>query len=240
MLVDARVYTLFRRAYSVVLTLSWIQIWPHRYEFLAETGVIGLGPSELIVDLIMVGALASIVCLGLGKLTRLALIFSYLWLIFFFHHIDRGQTVLDVLSRCFGFILIISPTAKTGMVSSHGLKMIQWQMFVMYVSTFLSKIPNEAWQSGEMISYFMLSRFSNFSYAWMADLGLIGALLTYGTLAIELCVCPLLWCRKTRRLGFILGWGMHGTMAIISTLPVIQLMTMVGYLAFLSPRKRPI
>jgi len=247
--IDARVYVLFRRCYGFLLLCTWLTLWPRRHQLLANTGMLdsnfalqsslsifAFWNSEWQVTLAMLIAPIAIGLIIFGRFTRFALALTYIWVVSYSSFIGESRTGLDSFLRVFGFLLLISPTQNKAMVSKYGLVMIQWQVFIMYVSTFLARTYSSNWQEGWTISYFLLSIHSKVQYPFVAYLGIVSVVLTYATLAIELCVCFLLWNRRTRVLGFLLGWGMHLSIACVSkgTIPLMSMAVMIGYLAFLN------
>jgi hypothetical protein len=79
----------------------------------------------------------------------------------------------------------------------------------------------------------MMSMYSRVPGRQWADWETLANLMTYGTLLIELAAPWLLLFRRTRLLGFLLGFGMHIGIALLSTLWLFSFCMMSTYLVFL-------
>ena len=157
----------------------------------------------------------------------------------------------DQLLRLFLFLLMISPTTavwsadawwrgrrktapeEPGPVLRYGLRLMQLQVFVVYYQTMWLKLPDAYWRKGELISYFMMSMYSRFPSAAWAEWELLSSVLTYSTMLIELAVPWLLWSRRYRLVGFVLGWGLHASIAVLSIVPLFSMAIMSTYFAYL-------
>jgi hypothetical protein len=77
-----------------------------------------------------------------------------------------------------------------------------------------------------------MSMFSRHPTAAAAHLGAFGALLTYGTLLVEVSIPFLLWARRTRWLGVGLGAGLHIGIALTSELALFTLAMLPLYASY--------
>lgn len=202
---------------------------------------------EFVTTSFVVAAVAMIF-LGLGIGTRLAAL--VVW-IFISSYIARGFPAMhgwDVLLRIIAFVLLISPADRCWSLASwlrggesrprediprYGLLLLQVQLAVIYWETVWLKIKDDAWRHGEFIAYFMRSMYSRFpDWPW-EHWELLSNGLTYGTLIIEVAVPLLLWSRRYRWWGFVLGWGLHLGIWGMSSLWLFSLTIMIPYFAFL-------
>jgi len=78
----------------------------------------------------------------------------------------------------------------------------------------------------------MMSIFARSPDPIWAHLRVAGAVLTYGTLLIEVAVPFLLWMRRTRAAGVFLGASLHIGIALGSDLGLFSLAIMALYFAF--------
>ncbi|MCB1234841.1 MAG: HTTM domain-containing protein [Verrucomicrobiae bacterium] len=201
------------------------------------------------VSAVFVVAAAALVCLGLGVAPRFAALLVLLW------HLGYTQRAFvaihgwDIMLRTFSFFLLVSPLGKPWtlarwlkggharraelLVSRHGLLLMQLQLAVMYWHTVWLKVVDPFWRSGEFLSFFMLSFYSRFPYPFFAKATVLIAILTYATLVIELIVPNLLWCRRTRALGFLLGTGLHLTILLVTQIWLFSIIALMPYFAFL-------
>jgi hypothetical protein len=107
------------------------------------------------------------------------------------------------------------------------------QVFIIYYQTVWLKAGDGFWRRGDLMSYFLMSMYSRFPARQWADWQSLSAVLTYGTMLAELAVPWLLLFRRVRPLGFVLGFGMHITIALLSKLSLFSFSMMSTYLVFL-------
>ena len=202
------------------------------------------------VTWVFVIAALAMVCLGLGIWSRVMIILVFVWQLSYTYRAFPVIHGWDILLRIQAFILLFSPLGPSlmallkrgaggairrseSLVPRYGLILIQIQLAVVYWQTLWLKEVDGSWRNGEFISYFMLSVYSRFpSIAW-ARWEMASALLTYGTLIIELALPLLLWNRRTRWLGFAAGFALHFGILVTSKIWLFSLVVLVPYLAFL-------
>ncbi|HEX3598444.1 MAG TPA: HTTM domain-containing protein, partial [Polyangiaceae bacterium] len=236
-----------------------VDFWPLRYYLLANTGMFGgadrgaplvtldvfrLSSSEGMVTLVFVVAALATLALALGVLPRLAAFVTYAWVL---SYSDTAQTALsgfDTILRCVGFVLVVGPQVPTWSVgprwakgsstrpSRYGLRMIQWQLMLIYVCTVWLKAPDEFWRRGEAITYFMMSMFARHPSAEIAHHTVLGELFTYATLVMEASIPFLLWMRRTRMLGVAVGLALHLGIGFGAKLALFTLAMVPLYLSF--------
>ena len=214
--------------------------------------------SEAGVTAVFLLVAVALVCLGIGWWPRvmIALVFA-----FQVSYTYRAVPVVhgwDILLRIQAFLLLFSPLGpsliawwKQGRgegddgsrlaqwaaeVPRYGLLLVQWQVAVLYWQTAWLKVADVSWRNGEFISYFMLSIYSRFQGPEWADRVLLSSVLTYATLVIEIAIPLLLWNRKTRWLGFVLGAGLHLSILVVAKVWLFSLAVLVPYVAFLDGR----
>ncbi len=194
-------------------------------------------------------AAAALVALGLGVGARAMIVIVFAWQLSCTY---RAYAVIhgwDILLRNLAFLLLISPLgppvrelwARGGAIRRrwaprHGLVLTQLLLAVIYWQTVWLKVADPAWRSGEFLSHFMLSLYSRFQTPAWAGWELLSSLLSHATLLIELVVPLLLWNRRTRRLGFALGFGLHLGILAVSHIWLFSLAILVPYCAFLDGR----
>lgn len=256
---DPRSYAALRIGYAVAALFIWIDLWPIRHDLFASGGLFGAAPegagppidvyawaeTDAAVTAVMLGALAAILLLALGVQTRLAAIGTYAWAVSSAVAAPVAQSGFDVILRVVGFVLVISPVVSTWALTGrrrrtappvYGLRLVQWQLMLIYVSTVWLKAPDPFWRNGEAISYFLMSMFARAPGPAAAHLGALGALLTYGTLLIEAAVPFLLYVRRTRWIGVVAGICLHGTILATSRLALFTIAVLPLYFAFFETR----
>ncbi len=123
------------------------------------------------------------------------------------------------------------------MAPSWLIRVAQIQLTVIYPATVIAKLDGDTWRNGTAALYALGLR--DFERFWVPELlreNLIaGNLMTWFTLGVELSLPFLLWTRRTRWLGIILGVTMHVgfdyTMRLGFFLPAM----VIGYLSFVRP-----
>ncbi len=255
--VDARVYRAVTLSFALAAGALWVDVWPLRHSLCADSGMFG-GASQERLGLNVFGwasseawvtawfTVAAVAVLGLlvGVVPRLAAAVVYLWIVSYSHAAPFALGGFDTVLRITAFVLLISPTPRLWawpaerargptFVSRYGLRLLQWQLMLVYLCTVWLKAPDRYWRNGEVASYFGMSLFSRFPNAAFAELGALDGLLTYGTLLIETTVPALLWVRRSRWLGMLLGLSMHLGIALVGKLGLFSLSMLPLYLAFL-------
>lgn len=126
------------------------------------------------------------------------------------------------------------PTAPSWLV-----RMAQIQLTVIYPATIIAKLEGETWGNGTAALYALgLTDFERFPVPeLLRDNLMLGNVMTYFTVAVELSLPFLLWTRRTRWLGIAAGVFMHVgfdyTMRLGFFLPAM----LIGYAAFVQPRE---
>jgi hypothetical protein len=256
---DPRAYAGVRIGYAFAAFCVLVDYWPLRHVLLANTGMFGgadagaplgtldvfrLSSSEFSVTLVFVIAAFATFALGLGLLPRLMAFVVYVWVL---SYSDTAQTALsgfDTILRCVGFVLVVSPQVPTWSAgpawakgsskhpARYGLRLIQWQLMLIYVCTVWLKAPDEFWRRGEAITYFMMSMFARHPSAEFAHHAVLGEVLTYLTLVMEASIPFLMWMRKTRMLGVAVGAALHLGIGFGAKLALFTLAMVPLYLSF--------
>lgn len=211
----------------------------------ARINLFDLGNTPEVVDAVFVCALIAIVCLLVGTFNRIAAIGVYVWAVSYSNQAPLALAGYDTVLRTATFGLMISPVVSVWSVRPwwfagstrpqprYGLRLMQWQLVLIYWCTVWLKAPDQYWRRGETISYMLLSNFARFPTPEAASLGLWDPVLTWGTLLVELTVPVLLWQRKTRFVGIALGFGLHAGIALTAKLALFSLAMLPLYVAFL-------
>jgi hypothetical protein len=250
---DARAYACIRIGYAIAALSVLVDFWPLRSVLLSEDGLFGgaapgstlnlfaWARSQTAVDAVMLVAAASMVCLALGVAPRLAAAVTYVWVLSYSETAAVALSGFDTILRVVGFVLVVSPMPRTFCIGAtkeapappaYGLRLVQWQLMLIYVGTVWLKAPDEFWRRGEAVTYFMMSMFARFPNPGFSHRLVLGGILTYGTLLIEIGVPFLLWMRRTRWLGALLGLSLHLGIALSSKLALFSLTILPLYLAF--------
>ncbi len=254
---DPRAYAALRIGYAVSALAVLVDLWPVRYTLFASSGMFGgairqgglpifdmfaFGSSEAAVTTLFVVVAAALMALALGIYPRATAWIAYAWAASYTAAAPLSQAGFDVILRVIGFALAVSPTVSTWSVGSrrvrppppaYGLRLVQWQVMLIYVTTAWLKAPDPFWRNGDAIPYFWMSMFSRLPSPAYAHLPVLGALATFGTLIVEATLPFLLWIRKTRFLGLFLGVALHFGIAVTSKIALFSLCIVSLYPAFL-------
>jgi hypothetical protein len=207
--------------------------------------------SERGVTAIFLCAALALVTLGLGVWTRASAALVFAW---HASYCVRAVPVLhswDSILRIYSLIMLVSPTGRVWSlahllrplpedgqpVPAYGLRLMQWQLYVLYLTTVWLKVPDPFWRSGQLLAYFSVSLYSRapnslflVRHEWISSIG------TYLSLAIEASVPWLLSFRRTRALGLVSGLGFHVGIAVMAKLAIFSLSMVPPYMSFLNQR----
>jgi Vitamin K-dependent gamma-carboxylase len=120
------------------------------------------------------------------------------------------------------------------------LRLLRFQVALIYLSTGIWKIFNPYWRDGSAVHYVVQSNvFRRLAHGMPLAFDQVVSVLTYGTLAWELSFAFLLSFPRTRRIALIAGILMH--LGMLSTIEVgpFHFIMLASYLAFLEPEAVP-
>jgi uncharacterized membrane protein YphA (DoxX/SURF4 family) len=256
--IDARVYALVRMFYGLVVFSIIVEVWPVRDQLFADNGMSWHRPDLLFyiplkyftssgeVTAVMVIAAICSLMMAAGLFTRAMAVVLYFWNFAYCAIGYPAESGYDGIARIVGFVMIWAPTIRTWSLDArifgpgeselprYTLRLIQFQLGIIYVCTVWLKAPDAYWRNGELMSYFMMSMYSRFPTWHWAEWGRTSALMSWGTLFAETAIpiCMLINPRL-RRFGFLLGLGLHGGIALTSTIGMFSFAMVPMYLAFL-------
>jgi hypothetical protein len=255
--IDARVYVAVRVTYAVVTLANLLEIWPVRRILLGSDGMLARPPwlawylplrwitSDAGVTAFMVSVGICAVFMAVGFLTRLSALVLYLWAVSYEVAMNPATAGYDALIRIGAFVLLLAPPARLYAVDGwlfgrgpstlprYALRLLQWQLVVVYTVTVWLKVPDPYWRSGQLLAFFFMSVFSRVpSPAW-AHWGRLCAVMTWSSLMFEATIPFLLFNRRLRRLGFAFGLLLHGGIALTSVAGMFSLCMVPYYAAFL-------
>jgi len=235
----------------------------HRPDLLFYIVLKWVRSSAGVTALMVVAGVASTMVI-FGLFTRAALFFLYFWNFAYCAIGYPAEAGYDGIERIVGFLLLLGPPMRTWSLEArigarapadswvrkiygprgdteprYTLRLMQWQLAIIYIATVWLKAPDNYWRSGELMAYFMMSMYSNFPFTAWAWLGKTSVLMTWYTLIAETTIPFALMLagsdRFFRRLAFLLGLGLHGGIAVTSTIGMFSLSMIPLYAAFLMP-----
>lgn len=213
--------------------------------------VFGLIGSEAGVTAVLLATALALVLLLLGIGTRAAALWVLVWHISYMTRAPLPMAGWDLVLRCFSFLVLISPVGQcwtlpallrgggamvAAQVSRHGLVLMRLQVVVIYWHAVAARLlhPDPYWENGEFLSYFMLSHHMRWEGAWALQYGSALAVWTYLIQFGEAVLPVLLWAKKTRWWGALLGALLHvGIFVVARDLGMFCLAMLMGYTAFL-------
>jgi len=210
--------------------------------------------SDAAVTAVFAVAFLAMVALGVGFFTRTAAIVVYAFHLSYSHFAFPILHSWDAILRVYSFLVVISPCGLAWSIDAkraaarrtsgaapreqpaiYGLRLMQWQLAIVYVSTVWLKVPDASWRNGKLLAFFQMSMYSRFpDLTLLARYEILSDLLTYSSLAIELGVVFMLWSARLRFLGVFLGVSLHLGIAATSRLTVFSLCILAPYGAFLT------
>jgi len=204
--------------------------------------------SDVGVTAVFAVAALALVALGLGYKTRLAAAIALAWHLSYSHRAFPVLHGWDAILRSYALLVFISPSGRVWSVDgllrpdpedaadvpAYGLRLMQWQLFVLYFLTVWLKVPDAFWRSGQVLAYFSVSQYSRspndlflVRHEWLSAIG------TYLSLAAEASIPWLLWARRTRFLGMAVGFGLHLMIGVTARLGVFSMCMIPPYMAYL-------
>lgn len=256
--IDARVYACVRIAYGFLCLAVIIETWPVSDSLFSEVGMSWHRPDLLwylpfkyvrspsAVRWLMAAAGTASIMMMLGLFTRFAAVALYLWNFTYCAIGYPAEAGYDGIARIVGFVMIWAPLQRTWALDArifgpgnpeeprYTLRLMQVQLVIIYIATVWLKAPDGYWRSGELMAYFLMSMYARVpSWHW-AEWGRTSVLMTWGALIAETLIPFCLFSPRYRRLGYLLGLGLHGGIALTSTIHMFSLAMVPLYLAFLT------
>ena len=191
----------------------------------------------------------------LGCYSRFQVAAIFVWLVSFQNRNPLITDGEDTVFRILAFLLIWLPLdAKWSVMAlrdsknahrtptskdAWALRLIQFQMTVIYASTALCKLEGETWQNGSAVGY--VSRMTDNFGRWISpewfDLPWITPLATWGTLAVEVFLPFGLWIPKIRWFAIGLAALMHLGIEASMNLFLFQWVMLLGLVSFAGKSK---
>jgi hypothetical protein len=218
----------------------------------AYFSIFAFARSEEAVTWYMMATAFALVMLFFGIAARFFALWALVWQLSYIARAPLACTGWDFVLQGFSLLILVSPLGKCwtlpallrgagkagpALVSAHGLVLMRLQVVVIYwqaVFTRIAKDDPNFWNSGEFMSYFLLSHHARWPGPWVLELGPLLALATHATQLVEVTIPVLLWVRKTRRWGALLGFCLHAGISLLTrSIEVFSLSMLMTYLAFL-------
>ena len=217
-----------------------------------DFSIFAFARSEVAVTWCMAATALALVMLLTGIAARLAAFWALVWQLSYSARAPLATTGWDLVLQTFSLLILVSPLGqcwtlpallrrgaqvRPALVSAHGLVLMRLQVLVIYWQAVLARLvkpdPN-FWSNGDFMSYFLLSHHARWPGPWVLEFGTLLAFVTYATQVAEAAIPVLLWVRKTRRWGALLGFSLHAGISVVARdIELFSLSMMMTYLAFL-------
>jgi hypothetical protein len=198
--------------------------------------------------------LAFAVGLTVGWRTRLMSVLFYVGMLSIHHRNILTASGADTLLICVAFYLMFSPcgaaysldalrearrrgnTLAEPLIVPWAQRLIQIQVAGVYLVTGLLKANGSMWLDGTAMHYVLTNHeVGRFDFSFVVAYPMLVNLLSYGGLAIELCLGFLLWVKAARPWVIFAGLTLHAGILLIINIPIFGELTTAGYLVFLTP-----
>jgi hypothetical protein len=200
-------------------------------------------------SLFMLAAIA----VTIGFCTRAAAIVAYVLLISFHHRdsiiLNSGDTFMGLML----FFLIFAPCGaaysvdrllriRSGkelagpppQVVAWAQRLMQLQITIVYLDTFLGKLQGQRWLDGTAVYYPLhVAELGRFPVPLVGSHLILINLLTYGTLAIELAMGTLVWVPRLRGYVLLLATSLHLGIEYAMNIPLFSFLMVTSYVTFL-------
>ncbi|MEM8736351.1 MAG: HTTM domain-containing protein [Planctomycetota bacterium] len=214
-------------------------------------------------ELVRIGAgllLVHGVLLTLGFFSRIQLAAIFFWLVSIQHRNPLICDGEDTVFRVFAFLFLllpldeyaslakrirkgrwnVSPISAAPSPRAWALRLVQFQMAVIYAVTAWCKIQGTTWQNGTALFY-VYQLEDLFGRLPIPDLFTTSEpvlrLTTWAVVAVESALPFALFYRRTRLVALIVGIGLHLSIEYAMHLFLFQWIMICGLLAFLPPKR---
>ena len=168
--------------------------------------------------------------------------------------LNAGDILIRILCAYLALYALLTPSRLTGpslvAFAREGasafspapvwlLRLAQIQLTLIYPFSVIDKFRGESWLDGTaVLRALQLVEFRRFWLPHFAETSLlIGNLLTYLTLALELSLPFLLWNARTRRAAIVVGMGMHLAFDYPLRVGFFSWAVLLTYLSFVTPEE---
>jgi hypothetical protein len=189
----------------------------------------------------------------LGAASRFNALCVLVWLFSFQHRNPLPCDSQDTLLRLIGAYLLLMPIGRawsldewwrrsrgisSGLWPAPGLRLLQIQMCVIFLTAAWCKLDSDAWRSGIAMFYVMQidDYFGRVALpTWLIENAWAMRLLTWTVIAIEFVVPFGVWFRQTRRPALLLALALHVGIELTMHLFLFHWIMTLGWCAFLLP-----
>lgn len=223
--------------------------FPHLniFQYLKQTNEVAMG--------LMVVYGISLVMSMFGLFTRYSLIIAFICMTSLHQRNIFLLSSSETLMRVMTILLICSPCGHSFSIDSllgryyptfqqkrtwpvWALRLIQIQLSVIYLWTFIHKLKGETWIDGTAVYYATrLEGMTNFTIPILMDSPIFLKLATWGTLLTEFSLGVLIWVKPIRKYVIALGVVFHLGIEYLMSIPFFELSMIVLLMNFFTPEE---
>lgn len=266
--VDARLCGLLRIGFALCVLINVAAFYPDLERWFADAGVLPRGdvyllhaaerwsllhwlPDSALHAAFGIFALQALLLL-FGVASRLNAACVLVWLISFQNRNPLIYDAEDIVLRLIGWYLLLVPVGAAWsvdawrkcaanlpkLVAAPGVKLLQIQMAVIFVTAAWYKLNGEPWRSG--VALFFVAQLDDYFGraslpAWMIETPWIVRTFTWSVIGMELLVPLAVWFRQTRRWALLLALLFHLGNELTMHLFLFHWIMLLGWCAFLLP-----
>ena len=216
-------------------------------------GLLDFSNSSAAVVVVFLLTLVASVALTLGLFSRLAAFLLFVGIVSFEHRNGLVTNSGDGLIRNLAFFTALTPCGEGLSLdrlrkkpanfwdfparAPWGLRLIQLQLSIGYLSAVWHKAGNPLWRGGTAVSYSL--RIQDITHlpvpSFITHSVVLTEILTYGTLVSELAIGILIWNRAARPYVLIVGILLHLSIDFSLMVGFFSYGMLTAYLAFITP-----
>jgi hypothetical protein len=203
-------------------------------------------------------ALIVMAMLTVGLFTRVVSVLACVITLSYCHRLAGALFGLDQINAMLAMYLMIGPcgevysvdrwlasrrsvkplsTPRASVTANIAIRLIQFQMCVIYLFGGIGKMRGETWWDGSALWLAIFSyEYQSLDATWLAQWPWLIALLTHVTVFWETFYCVLVWPRLTRPVMLALAVLVHGGICLFLGMITFGTAMMIGNLAFVSPQ----
>jgi hypothetical protein len=122
-------------------------------------------------------------------------------------------------------------------VSIWPLRLLQLQLTLVYLHTFVAKFWGASWFDGNAVYYSSrVEDLKRFPLPYIFDHMWTIKFLTWSTLGLEFCLFTLIWIKETRYIVLACGVIFHLTIDYHMNIPFFEYLMIVSYVLFIDPK----
>ena len=215
-----------------------------------ELGLLNAFPQDWVVVAVFAALLLAGLATMLGYHSRVATVVVFVLLVSLRRRNPWMMNSGDSLLRHMGFFLMLAPSGAALSIdrwrrardrfwelprrAPWALRLIQIQVSFVYLFTVWAKARSVEWLDGTAVfSSLRVGDLTRFEVPWLwSEPLVIGNLLAYGTLAVELALAVLIWNRRARPWVIGAGIALHLFIEIAFALGFFATVIFVSYLSF--------